>query len=135
MKIKKLFATLLITGLFLISTFSPAMADTGQSVYFSYYTYSGAGCVDGSANGVFYTLNSGQVSIEVSDKTGTGSIGVTLKRSVLGFDPEYGTAYVSDSPTEVYYNVNTNSSSYYLFAFGGNAQTWMSLTGSMHNHY
>jgi len=109
------------------------LADSGQDVYFTYTNYSHVGSVDGSDHGWFYTLTGGGASLEVTDTTATGDMYVTLKRVRPGIDLELTTKTINGTG-KYWFNTDTYSSEYYIFAWGGSSGTEQLLSGWMHNH-
>lgn len=131
---KKIMPTILLSLFLVGSFFVTANADNGQSVWLSYKNYSIPGSVDGSANGQFYSLTTGGVSLEVTDTTSSsGSMSMTLRRSRFGVDQEYGTKSIRGTGN-YQWTIDTDSSDYYLFAWGGASGTTQTLSGKMHDH-
>lgn len=136
---RKIISTFLLSAFLSVSCFvSTVSADTGRGVGFSYYVYQSGAVVDGSKNGQFYSLKSGDVSLVVdstSAYTKGPAIGVSLRRSRLGFDKEYSTIIINGTGTYQFGKVDTNSSKYYLYAFGsGKVGTYQYVDGKLHNH-
>lgn len=122
-KMTKLILGLAIFGVTTITAFTTVSAYSGY-VSLSYNTYSsGNGSVDGSNNGQYYNLSKNKTTLRVTDKSGEGSINVSLRKGWV----EYGTVHVSDTGKYSYGTVSKGK--YHLFAWGGNAQTTMSLSG------
>lgn len=130
---KKTISTAFLSIFLIFSCAIPAFADSGQSVWFKYRNYSIPGSVDGSKNGEFYTLTSGGVSLDVSSTTASGDMNVSLRLSQFGFDKECGENTIDGTGTYTW-TINTNSSKYYLFAYGGANDTTQTLSGTMHDH-
>lgn len=96
----------------------------------------GRAYVDGSSNGVYYTLNAGRVYMNVSSfsKIGSGNyVNITLKRKQWGIDANYGTVSVGTRGTYSW-NVDQYSDQYYLFAMGDGAIiTEYTVQGTIYN--
>lgn len=134
-KTRKIVSTLLLTCTLMGSFYCSALASDGQYVEFSYKNHSVPGSVDGSSNKRFYKLTSGKVHLGVTEtsSTSSNSIKVELRRSKLGIDAGYG-AHTIDGIDNYYWNVDTNSSNNYLFAYGGATNTVQYLKGYMYNY-
>lgn len=95
----------------------------------------GSAYVDGSANGKFYSLNSGKVYMKVTSFKATGygdTAVVTLKRQQSGFDANYGSNSIAGTGTFTW-DVNTNSSKYYIYARGNDVYTQYDVSGTISN--
>lgn len=130
---KKKVLNLLLLVFLVFSCYATVWADSGQDVYFSYDNYSIPGSVNGSNHGWFYYLTGGGASIEVTDTTATGNMRVSLRRREIGFDVELTTAVINGTGS-YWFNTDTESSKYYLYAWGGASGTTQILSGWMHNH-
>jgi hypothetical protein len=108
----------------------------------------GYGGVDGSENGVYYSLSSGNVRLDLTntltavpnDWDGTSvNCWVILKREKdWSIDESYGTrtiAYTqSGNDTTSSWTVDTDSHKYYLYVSGGEAGWSYSSVGVLHDH-
>lgn len=95
----------------------------------------GNGYVDGSVNGVYYTLNAGTAYMKVTyfHKTGAGTYAkIILKRQQFGFDANYGTKSVNSTGTYSW-SVDTYSDKYYLYAYGDQIYTDYTIQGTIYN--
>lgn len=129
MKKKKIIA--LICLILMFSSFAiPTFANSNVSFNFNSYEHN-QGFIDGSANGIFYSLANRTHVLHVNYKSGSGTIYATLRRSVAGIDPIYGTASVS-SPGSFVLKSGPADSNYYFYATGSQARTYYSLSGEVY---
>lgn len=111
-------------------------ADTGKYSSMNWYSYNGNGVLDGSDNGVFYSLTPGNVSFVVDSTSASSNylIYLNLKRARTGFDADYGSVTLSGAYTQRWY-VDTSSSDYYIKAYSFNYNRYENANGTMHDHY
>lgn len=144
-KVARLVLTSTICTLVLVST---AFAYDAQSVSFSFDgNGTNTGGVDGSSNGKYYSLTTGNVTLALTNTIsgGTSTIpsdglecSVILYRERFGADKDYGyrkILYTSEgNSTTSRWVVDTDSTDYYLYVTGGNAFHYDSQ-GTFYDYY
>lgn len=109
--------------------------DTGKYSSMTWYSYNGNGVLDGSDNGVYYSLTPGNVSFAVSSTNSNSSYPsyMNLRRVRVGYDADYGQRKITGTGT-YNWNVDAISSEYYLQAYSFNYNRNEAIYGRMHNH-
>lgn len=119
----------------LLSTTAGVFATTYTSNFEGTWYTGNAGSVDGSANGVYHKLGKGTASIsyKVNGATSTYPVNVTLKRSVFGFDKNYGNLELTTTSGTKSFKTKTDevSSKYYIIAGGGTKDTEHTIKGTL----
>ena len=128
------FSVLTVTMLLTVQAF--AYGSQGMSYDFNTGS-NGNAYLDGSKNGCYYSLSSGNVHLDYNNQSGTGDLSMTLYRSVWYGGAGYGTVTRSVSPNSSYTNywkVDTDSSKYYLKIMGTGVYSNYTGDGTMYDY-
>jgi len=117
---------------------TPNYAD--QTVSFSFNTYGrGNGYVDGSLNGVYYSLRPGQCYLETRSfectDTYTGEyLGWPCYIQLICGSKNYGTQMVTSFNDILVWMTDVNSTKYYIRAYGEKPNCTYTYFGTLHDH-
>lgn len=118
----------MLTLTIITGCFTTTFAYTYSSGFdLSYQVFNnGRGCVNGEKNKIYYNLSNKPTALNVTSKGGSWTITVELTRGAI----IAGRVYCSGS-SGFYSFGKVPAGKYHLFASGGNANSFMSLTGQV----
>ena len=123
--IKKITSLMLLSLLILGFSSTVVKADNGQSVSLSF--------VDGKDNGQYYSLTSGNVTLEATEST--GGFKMELRRNLPIGSVGISSKSISSGAKNYVWQIDKDSTKYWFSAYGGDkAYTQYSLKGKMHDH-
>lgn len=126
--IKKITSLMLLSLLILGFSSTVVKADNGQSVSLSFNSYAGHGFVDGKDNGQYYSLTSGNVTLEATEST--GGFKMELRRNLPIGSVGISSKSISYGAKNYVWQIDKDSTKYWFSAYGGDkAYTQYSLKG------